>query len=425
MGLNNQKLQYNLIKYYYIEKQYTIKQISSVIGLNKSKVSGILKELNIEVVPDVTLKSRLELGFHLHHRALLSFMMSAKIAKVNTASLRKYFNKKKVLIRPSLYERLTHTQQNRFLQMWRDDRIYQQKHNFIIPDKYKQSICNRIGDSIIMHYEQGVSIQEMTSKGLIPLGRKTVTEFMKTNGIRIKQGEEYARLYTVNENYFKKIDTEGKAYWLGFIMGDGCIFGDDDRSNWGLRIGLQMKDRSQLVNFMKSINATNPIYSYLVDGKYPTCAISIQNTALAKSLEALGITRNKSLTAQLPSDIPPHLMNHFIRGLFDADGSIPKTKGVVMGVSICGTPELMSQVMNIMHISTKYLYIRKDLKNFGELRCHKVDEAIRILKYIYSDATIYMDRKYKRYKELCKRKTLTGEGVETIETTVKNRKGVE
>ena len=31
------------------------------------------------------------------------------------------------------------------------------------------------------------------------------------------------RKYNVNDNYFNKIDNEEKAYWLGFLLADGCI----------------------------------------------------------------------------------------------------------------------------------------------------------------------------------------------------------
>ena len=30
--------------------------------------------------------------------------------------------------------------------------------------------------------------------------------------------------HNLNKDYFKNIDNEEKAYWLGFIAADGCIY---------------------------------------------------------------------------------------------------------------------------------------------------------------------------------------------------------
>ena len=37
------------------------------------------------------------------------------------------------------------------------------------------------------------------------------------------------RSYYLNEDYFEKINTDEKAYWVGFIMSDGCIYHPDTK----------------------------------------------------------------------------------------------------------------------------------------------------------------------------------------------------
>lgn len=47
--------------------------------------------------------------------------------------------------------------------------------------------------------------------------RNTVANVLKRNGIALRS---HARRYSFNDNFFASIDTEEKAYWLGFITAD-------------------------------------------------------------------------------------------------------------------------------------------------------------------------------------------------------------
>ena len=57
-----------------------------------------------------------------------------------------------------------------------------------------------------------------------------------------------SRKYNFDENFFDKIDTEEKAYWLGFIYADGAIF------KRTLSIRLSTKDIHHLEKFKKILN---------------------------------------------------------------------------------------------------------------------------------------------------------------------------
>lgn len=52
--------------------------------------------------------------------------------------------------------------------------------------------------------------------------RTTVSKFLENKGIKTTKGNHY-RKYFHQEDFFENIDTEEKAYWLGFMFADGYI----------------------------------------------------------------------------------------------------------------------------------------------------------------------------------------------------------
>ena len=60
-------------------------------------------------------------------------------------------------------------------------------------------------------------------------------------------------MYKYNKKYFEVIDTEEKAYWLGFIAADGNVRKDFLK----MRIELNIKDKNHLEKFKKSLDTPN------------------------------------------------------------------------------------------------------------------------------------------------------------------------
>ena len=96
------------------------------------------------------------------------------------------------------------------------------------------------------------------------------------------------KLYSVNENYFSVIDSEEKAYWLGFIAADGNIGGIYD-----FRIELQKQDLSHLEKLKVALNSTHPIKLTSKN----TYLFRIVNKQFYSDLIKQGIYPCKSLTS--------------------------------------------------------------------------------------------------------------------------------
>src|SRR5699024_9205607 len=145
-------------------------------------------------------------------------------------------------------------------------------------------------------------------------------------GVELKNVSTYRQKYKINHNFFDEIDTEEKAYWLGFLYADGCV--REDRGCF--RLGLQARDVRHLEKFRESLDSNHTIKETnkvtnekIYYGNY----IFIHSKKLVKNLVEKGCFENKSLTLKFPSYdiVPKHLIYHFIRGYFDGDGSVSYT----------------------------------------------------------------------------------------------------
>jgi hypothetical protein len=136
------------------------------------------------------------------------------------------------------------------------------------------------------------------------------------------EGGRYS--YRLDETFFDVIDSEAKAYWLGFITADGCVqSGPAGTNGWQrhqVSVKLKASDAGHLEKLKSDLTAENPVRPVPQSGM-PAAEIAITSRHLVESLIRLGVTPRKSLTVE-PWDGPGDLMRHYWRGLFDGDGTI-------------------------------------------------------------------------------------------------------
>ena len=113
-----------------------------------------------------------------------------------------------------------------------------------------------------------------------------------------------------NEDYFENINTEDKAYFLGFIVADGCV-----QKNY---FRIIQKETEILYDFKKYIRFTGNIFT---SKSKNISTISMSSNKTICDLNKLGIHSNKTMVIKYPI-IPRNLENHFMRGVFDGDGCV-------------------------------------------------------------------------------------------------------
>ncbi|MGM9543982.1 MAG: LAGLIDADG family homing endonuclease [Romboutsia timonensis] len=212
-----------------------------------------------------------------------------------------------------------------------------------------------------------------------------------------RTNREQALKYSFNENYFQNIDSEHKAYWLGYICADATIYDKTNTDSGILKIETKKEDEEIVQKFKKDIESSHPIKHYQnkhFEG-YECSRLVLKSNIIIKNLQLYGIGSHKSLTLQFPNDIKQsQFVNAFIRGYFDGDGSLCLYKNGVFDIKILGTKTFLEDIKSIVGIQCR---ISNPKSNIYELRISKNSERKKFLTFIYKDATIYLQRKYDRY----------------------------
>jgi hypothetical protein len=238
-------------------------------------------------------------------------------------------------------------------------------------------------EKVIELYKLGKNLKQISDFFGISNRTYAIKTILKKNNIVINNIGRNRRCF-VDENFFDVIDTKEKSYILGLICSDGSI------DNNGYGIGFISKD-IELVKLIKRIMSSEhkicDIKSYDKRTKktYNSNYIHICSKKIVESLSKLGIHNNKSFTCKLP-DIPNNLFWHFLRGLFDGDGSITRNVGRKIG----------SLRFKLIGSGVMIYELKKILSEYG-----LSDTKISISKYKNEDGYI-SSLMYYSYKDLKK-----------------------
>lgn len=196
-------------------------------------------------------------------------------------------------------------------------------------------------------------------------------------------------------NKFDIIDTEEKAYWIGFLTADGCV---NDKQ---LLIRLAEVDILHIEKFKKFFGVDYKIsktISNLNGKKFIGYEYRISSKKFVSSLYKHNLVPRKSFTTEIPNSIPNELMSHFIRGLIDGDGSLSISNNK-LHFSLISSVIICEQVQNILIEKCNLNKTKLEIKKFkgGILAiihyCGNKQVA-RIIKFLYSNASIYLNRKH-------------------------------
>lgn len=250
----------------------------------------------------------------------------------------------------------------------------------------------------------GKSFKEMANE--CNVSERAFSRVLKDNNINGKNKNRYR----LNDKYFRIIDNEHKAYWLGLLYADGYV-GNEKFNN--IVISLTISDMYILEEFAKDIEFTGDIRIDKNAGGFSNgtakAVLNFSSIEMAKDLRRIGLYPGKSQTMTSIPDIPEELVPHFIRGYFDGDGSIHTTKYYENNngrkryrkrnvFSMIGTADFLANVKK--YIPVKLTKQRCKSENMEYLVCNVDSRLLCIYDYLYSNATIFLTRKFNKWNSI-------------------------
>ena len=199
-----------------------------------------------------------------------------------------------------------------------------------------------------------------------------------------------------DRHIFDNIDSEEKAYWLGFIVADGYLNNDKNM----LRIKLGDIDKNHLIKFINFIGGD---LSMLKTEKHNITKntqwyVSLYSKEVKEALHKLNVEQAKSGKEKVPP-IEPQYYRSFLRGLWDGDGFIREN---LTGIGLISSEECLkfAQQIFLEELQIKPLKIYPHYNTF-KIEYRSTKKAIpAILHYLYQNNDIALDRKMNLVKVL-------------------------
>jgi len=226
----------------------------------------------------------------------------------------------------------------------------------------------------------------------LKIGKTTVNRWSEEMGLKFKK-------HTVNEKFFD-VFNENSSYILGLIFSDGNISWNTKKGYYSITITAAEKDKDHLEKIRNILSSTKPL---LYAPKTKSYRLIVNSKKMCRRLMQLGVIPKKSLSVKFPEKIPKENLKHFLRGVIDGDGSISyldRKRSPYFSIKIySGSESFLSQLaMAVKKITSLKADVQKRANKNLYTVSYTCSKGEKLAKYLYSDANIFLERKYLPYK---------------------------
>lgn len=236
-------------------------------------------------------------------------------------------------------------------------------------------------------YRAGASFSVLAARHRTCLN--TIQNALRRQGVRSRPHGEAERRYRYDDGFFDRIDTEAKAYWLGFLAADGGVIGGC------LSIELARLDRKHLVLFRSAMKGNCPVHDTMRQDGRRFSHLSFSSRRLLAALERHTIVPRKTLTVRWP-DLSRPLLRHYLRGYVDGDGCWSPKKPIF--VLVGNLPFLRAcRSFARAELDLPLTRFRRALSSPGiaYLQWQGRHQVRRLAEFVYRRATVFLPRKHR------------------------------
>jgi len=212
-----------------------------------------------------------------------------------------------------------------------------------------------------------------------------------------------------NKSFFKEWSAE-MAYVLGLIYTDGNLHIRKEKSGYELGIlSFAQKEKELVEKFLNLMNCNATIrFKERMELQNTTAGelyyFSIGNNDIKNDLIRLGVTPNKSLDMKFP-EVPKEFLRHFVRGLFDGDGSVYLDRLTLRVKLLSGSNifiQSLNKIMAEQNFPLRKIDISYRVKNgikspVAHVICYSAKSVVKqFFNFIYHDVSqaLYYEYKY-------------------------------
>lgn len=259
-------------------------------------------------------------------------------------------------------------------------------------------------EQVIELIDKGLSVSEISRELNHPMS--SVSSVIKRFSLKPKKNLNENILY---DEYFDSIDSDEKAYFLGFLIADGTISAKK-RSNGRIGILINEEDSYILEKLKLEIKSKNKIYIRTntkgAINRKPQALFRWTSRHMSETLiNKYGITPNKTQNTSFELNfnlIPEEFWGGLIRGFIDGDGSF-ESHEFVFNPSIVGTSlSWLKQIGDIVNNKTGLVY--KTYKHLGKTciyytlrwsaeRIDKFNKINKLYDFLYKGSIVFLKRK--------------------------------
>lgn len=247
-------------------------------------------------------------------------------------------------------------------------------------------------------YLSGMNLKEVAT--IVGCSIATVSRILLKHGIIPRDNKKTHRKNKINVDYFNTIDTEEKAYWLGFITADGSV-----QRSGHLGLSLKSADKEHLIKFNKCISSDYKIKDYVFVSHFNnkklthSSRLSIKSVDLVNSLINLGVVPNKTFSVTPCKKVPKNLERHYWRGVVDGDGWVSFNYNNLKGtystvVGLCGNKFIVDgfkKFITSQGVVSKTLVV--PAVNIYRIAYGGLGISSSVCNVLYENSSIYLDRK--------------------------------